>query len=63
MTLATLSDGRRAILFGSVGAIALLIVGYEEFNSWEGGILLWIALMAAAVAAIFLIWRDATTYS
>jgi hypothetical protein len=63
MTLATLSDGRRAILFGAVGAIALLIVGFEEFSSWGGGVLLWIALMAAAVGAIFLIWRDTTTYT
>ena len=62
MTLATIPDSRRAILFGAVGAIALLIVGYEEFRSWSGGILVWIALMVAAVAAIFLVWRDATTY-
>ncbi len=34
MTLATMPDGRRAILFGAVGAMALLIVGYEEFRSW-----------------------------
>jgi hypothetical protein len=62
MTLMTLTDGRRALLYGAVGAIALLIVGFEEFESWSGGILLWIALMAAAVGAIFMVWRDATTY-
>jgi hypothetical protein len=61
LTLATLSDGRRAVLFGSVGAIALLLVGFEEFR-WDGGILVWIALMAACVAAIFIVWRDASTY-
>ena len=43
--------------------MALLIVGYEEFRSWSGGILVWIALMAACVAAIFLVWREATRYS
>ena len=63
MTLMTIPDGRRAILFGAIGAIALLIVGYEEFSSWDGGILVWIALMAGAAAAIFLVWRDATSYS
>ncbi len=62
MTLMTLSDGRRALLFGAVGVIALLIVGFEEFRSWEGGIVLWIGLMAAAVGAIFVVWRDATSY-
>ena len=62
MTLMTLSDGRRALLFGAVGAIALLIVGFEEFSSWDGGIVVWIALMAGAVGAIFMVWRDATSY-
>jgi len=61
-TLATMSDGRRAILFGAVGAIVLLIVGFEEFTG-GGGLLLWLALMAAAVAAIVIVVRDATRYS
>jgi len=63
LTLSGMSDGRRAILFGAVGAIVLLIVGYEEFQGWAGGIVLWIALIAAAAAAIFLVWREADTYS
>jgi hypothetical protein len=62
-TLMTLSDGRRAILFGALGAMALLIAGYEEFSSWDGGILIWIALMAGAIGAIFLVWRDASSYT
>jgi hypothetical protein len=63
LTLSTLSDGRKAGLFGSVGAIALLVVAYDDFRSWEGGILIWVALMAACIAVIFMIWRSATTYS
>lgn len=63
MTLLAMGDGRRAILFGAVGAIALLIVGFEEFRAFSGGVLLWIALMGAAVAAIFLVWREANTLS
>ena len=62
-TLATMSDGRRAILFGSVGAILLLIVGYEEFRGSGGGVLLWLGLMAAAIGAIVLVVRDAMNYS
>jgi hypothetical protein len=60
LTLSAMQDSRRAILFGAVGAIVLLIVGFEQFSSWDGGVLLWIALMAAAVAAIFVVVRDAT---
>ncbi|HEX3562858.1 MAG TPA: hypothetical protein VHU24_08485 [Solirubrobacterales bacterium] len=63
LTLSTLSDTRKAGLFGAVGAIALLVVGYDDFSSWTGGLLLWIALMAGCVAIIFLVWREATTYS
>lgn len=58
----TMPDGRRAILFGALGAIALLVVGYEQFSSWAGGVLVWLALIAAAVAAIVVVWRDATSY-
>jgi hypothetical protein len=61
LTLLSMTDGKRAILYGAVGAIALLIVGYEEFADLSGGVLLWIALMVAAVAAIFVAWRDAAS--
>ena len=62
LTLAGLTDPQRAGLFGAVGGIALLFVAYDEFRSWSGGILLWIALMAGCVAGIVMIWRSATTY-
>jgi hypothetical protein len=63
MTLATMADSRRAILFGAVGAIVLLIVGYEEFRDWEGGVLVWLALMAGAIGGIVYVVRDATRYT
>lgn len=62
LTLVTLTDPQRAGLFGAMGAIALLVVAYDEFNSWSGGLLVWVALIAACIAAIVLIWRKATTY-
>jgi hypothetical protein len=62
LTLATLSDPQKAGLFGAVGGIALLFVAYDEFSSWSGGVLLWIALLAGCVGGIFLIWRSANTY-
>jgi hypothetical protein len=63
MTLLGMTDGQRAVVYGAVGAVALLIVGYEEFQSWSGGTLVWIMLMAGAIAAAFFTWRSATTYS
>jgi hypothetical protein len=62
LTLATLSDGRRAILYGALGLIALLIAGADELFESGGGTLLWILLLGAAVAAIWRIWTEANTY-
>lgn len=62
LTLSTLSDVRKAGLFGAAGAIALLIVAYDDMVSWSGGFLLWIALMAGCAGVIFLIWRDANSF-
>lgn len=62
LTLATLSDGRRAILYGAFGLIALLVAGTDRLFSSGGGTLLWILLFGAAVAAIWRIWLEANTY-
>jgi hypothetical protein len=63
LTLATLTEARRAGLFGAVGGIALLVVAVSnDVFDFTGGLVLWVALMAACIAVVFLIWRDATTY-
>jgi hypothetical protein len=63
LTLATLSDGRRAVLYGAVGLIALLIAGNEKMFDTGGGTLLWILLLAIAVAAIWRVWMEANSLS
>ncbi len=62
LTLATLSDGRRAILYGALGLIALLVAGIDKLFSTGGGTLAWILLFGAAVAAIWRVWMEANTY-
>lgn len=62
LTLATLSDGRRAVLYGALGLIALLIAGSDELFSTGLGTLAWLLLLAASVAAIWRIWVEANTY-
>ena len=52
LTLATLSDGRRAILYGALGLIALLIAGTDELFDSGAGTFAWVMLLAASVAAI-----------
>lgn len=62
MTLATLSDGRRAILYAALGLIALLIAGSDEMFASGGGTLAWLLLLGASVAAIWRVWTEASTY-
>jgi hypothetical protein len=62
LTLAALSDGRRAILYAALGLIALLIAGSDKLFSSGGGTLAWIVLLGASVAAIWKIWMEAHTY-
>ncbi len=62
MTLATLTDARRALLYGALGMIALLIAGSDELFSSGGGTLVWIVLLGASIAAIWRVWVDANTY-
>lgn len=61
LTLATLSDGRRAILYGALGLIALLIAGSDKMFSTGGGTVLWLLLLAAAAAAIWRVWMEANS--
>ena len=62
LTLAALSDRRRAILYAALGLLALLIAGSDELFSSGGGTLVWILLLGASVAAIWRVWTDANTY-
>ena len=63
LTLATLSDSRRAVLYGAVGLLALLIAGSDKLFSTGGGTLLWILLLAIAVGAIWRVWMEANSLS
>jgi hypothetical protein len=62
LTLAALSDGRRVLLYGALGMIALLIAGKDELFSSGGGTLAWIVLLGASVAAIWRVWIDAHSW-
>ncbi|HEX2097078.1 MAG TPA: hypothetical protein VHF50_06905 [Solirubrobacterales bacterium] len=62
LTLATLSDGRRALLYGALGLIVLLIAGSDEMFSTGFGTLAWIVLLGAAIAAIWRVWLEANAY-
>jgi hypothetical protein len=62
LTLATLTDGRRAIFYGAFGMLALLVAGQDKLWSSGLGTLIWIVLLGAAVVAIWRIWTEANSY-
>lgn len=62
LTLATLSDARRGILYAALGMIGLLVAGSDELTASGGGTLAWIVLLGASIAAIWRIWIDANSY-
>lgn len=64
LTIDTLPDSRKAILFGAVGLICFAIAATDQFSDWGGGAMVgWILLLVLAVVAIIAVWREATTYS
>ena len=62
LTLATLSDGRRAILYGAFGLLVLLVAGADEMMHSGGGTLAWILLLAVSIGAIWRVWMEANSY-
>ena len=62
LTVDTLSDVQRAVLFGAVGLIVLMIVAADEMLATGGGTIAWIGLLALAVLGIVRVWTEARSY-
>ncbi len=62
LTLAALSDSRRAIFYGAFGLLALCVAGAGQLFETGAGTVLWIAMLAIAVLAIYRVWVEANTY-
>lgn len=62
LTLSTLRDFQRALLYGAFGVIALMIAGADELLETGVGTLIWIALVGLSVLAIIRIWTEARSY-
>jgi hypothetical protein len=63
LTFDSIPDDQRAVLFGAVGVIVLMIAGAGKMLG-EGGLgaVIWVTLMACAVIAIIGVWMRAQTY-
>lgn len=61
LTLSTLQDSRRALLYGAIGGLALLVAAQDELLGWTGGFVIWIGLVIACGFLVFAVWREANT--
>lgn len=55
----TFTDRQRWLIYGSIGAIALMIVGTDELLSTGPGVVVWVAVLVGAGWLIFNTWREA----
>jgi len=55
----TFTDRQRSIVYGSCGAIALMIAGTDELLSSGPGTVAWVAILALSGWLIINTWRDA----
>ena len=63
LTFDSLPDDQRAVLYGSVGVIVLMIAGAGKMLGGGGfGAVIWVTLIACAVVAIIGVWIRAHSY-
>lgn len=55
----TMTDRQRWLVYGSMGAIALMVVGTDELLSSGAGTVAWLAILALSAWLIFNTWREA----
>jgi hypothetical protein len=59
LTYLGLTDGQRAMVVGSLGAIVLMIAGAGELTETGAGLLVWLAVIAVSVITLIKVWGDA----
>ena len=61
LTRDAMTDRQRGILYGSLGAIALMIAGTDELFDTGAGTVAWLLIMAVSGWLIFNTWREANS--
>lgn len=61
LTRDAMTDRQRGLIYGGLGAIALVIAGTDELFSSGAGTIVWLAVMVASVWLIFQTWREASS--
>lgn len=62
MTRDLMDERQRATLYGSLGALALMVAGLDEMLDSGVGTLLWLTVVGVAGYLAFTTWREAGSY-
>lgn len=62
MTLLSLTDRQRTVLYGSLGVLVFILAGASKMFSTGLGTLAWLLLAAAAVVGVWRVWQEARSY-
>ncbi len=62
LSIYTLSDRWRAVLYGAIGGLALMVAGADEMLETGLGTLAWIAVIALSIYGLVLVYREARSY-
>ena len=62
LTFLGLDERARAILYGGVGLIVLMIAGADELLDTGLGFLVWVGVLGLAVFSIFSVWTESQRY-
>jgi hypothetical protein len=58
-TFLSLDDRQRGLLYAGLGAIVLMIAGADELLETGAGVVVWLAVLAAAIFAIYRVVMEA----
>jgi diacylglycerol kinase family enzyme len=62
MTRDLMNDRQRATLYGSLGAIALMIAGLDEMLDTGAGTVAWLVIVGVSAYLAVTTWREASSY-
>ena len=62
LDLVGLGDGWRATLYGAIAVVVVAMAARDRLFDSGGGTILWLAALAGAVYAVYLVWRHSREY-
>lgn len=62
LTRDAMTERQRAIFYGALGALALMVAGLDELFDSGGGTVAWFAIVGASVYLLINTWREASSY-